>query len=810
MHTVVRDLRYGFRQLRGSPGFSVFAILSLTIGIGAPTTIFSLVNAVLLRPLPVRDAGRLVYAYETSGDGSGFHSFSYLQYRDLNTRSRTVRGLTAFDNTALSVSTGGEPRVEGGQIVSGNYFDVLGTTPQRGRFFAPDEDGPGTSRSVAVVSDAFWRIRLGGDPSVIGRTIGINGQPFTIIGVTRPEFADLSPLIKPDLFTTTGTAAITRPTLRVDRRSNQTFQIVGRLADGATFAAAERELGAIARQIAAENPDDYQHRGVALYSFTALPTEARTGVAVFMALLMGLALLILAVACGNVTSMHLARAVQRQRELAIRSALGAGRGQLVTQVIAESVLQSIAGAVGALCLTAAAARSLAAFRPPVDIPLSVDVPLDWRVFVFAAAIALVFGTVAGLLPALRATRTAISNVLKEQSSAVAGRSRARSAIVVGQMAFTFVLLVAAGLVGKSLGGALRLNPGFDRSNVSVALTDLDMGRLGDAQTRALAHDWQVRVAATPGVEGAGLTTRAPLSSGNSTNAFKIVGGEGDAAQHYQSTDWAGVSPEFFTTLAIRIVVGRNFTATDIPTSERVTIVSEALARHYFGSAPAAIGRVLQIGDGPETRRTIVGVAADVKVRSLVEQPRTMMYEPLSQLESRHVTLVAKSRRPDLPRVMGSALRSLNAAVPVMGAMSYDEFIGIALLPQRLAAIVSTLLGLAGLLLAVVGVYGIVAYSVSQRTREIGIRVAIGATPGNVISAMAMTGLRLVAIGIATGLALSLVGTRVMSGFLLDVSPTDPTVFLAITGGLGAIALVACAVPARRAARVDPLIALRSN
>jgi putative ABC transport system permease protein len=810
MYAIGRDLRYAFRQLRRSPGFSAFAIASLAIGIGAPTTIFTLVNAILLRPLPVRDAGRLVYAYETSGDGSGFHSFSYLQYRDLNARSRTTRGLTAFDNAALSISTGGEPRVSGGMIVSGNYFAVLGALPQRGRFFVADEDGSGTSRYAVVVSDAFWRSRLGSDPEVIGRTIRINGQPFTIIGVTRPDFADLSPLIKPEVFTTIGTVAITRPTLHADRRSNQTFQIVGRLADGATSAAAQRELQTIARQVAAEHPDDYQHRGVALYPFTALPTEARAGVTVFMALLMGLASLILSVACGNVISMQLARAIQRQRELAIRSALGAARGQLMTQVIAETILLSFAGAVGALGLTAAAARSLAAFRPPVDIPLSVDVPLDWRVFAFAAASALVFGTIAGLLPALRATRANLSQILKEQSSAVAGRSRARSAIVVGQMAFAFVLLVAAGLVGKALGGALRLNPGFDRSGVSVALTDLDMGRLDDAQARTLAHDWQARVAATPGVATAGLTTRAPLGAGNSTNAFKVVGGEGDAAQQYHGTDWAGVSPEFFATLAIRIVAGRNFGATDIPTSERVAIVSETLARRYFGGAAAAIGRALQTGDGPDTRRTIVGVAADIKIRSLTEAPRTMMYEPVSQLSSRHVTLVARSPRPDLPRVMSGALRSLNAAVPVMGAMSYDDFIGITLLPQRLAAVVSTLLGFAGLLLAVIGVYGIVAYSVTQRTREIGIRIAIGATSSNVIASMAASGLRLVAIGIGAGLLLSLAGTRVMSGFLLGVSPTDPIVFVAITAGLGAIALIACIAPAGRAARVDPLTALRSN
>lgn len=810
MHAVARDLRYALRQLGASPGYALFAILSLGIGIGAPTAIFSLVNAMLLRPLPLHEANRLVYAYETSGDGSSFHSFSFPQFRDLNERSRTMRGLTAFDNAALSVSTGGEPRVAGGVIASGNYFDVFGATPEFGRFFAADEDGPGTNAFVAVVSDVFWRTRLGGDPHVIGRTIDINGHPFTIIGVTRPDFAELSPIIKPDVYTTIGTVAVTRPALHVDRRSTQTFQIVGRLSDGATLANAQRELQGIARQIAAENPDDYQHRGVALYRFTALPTELLPAVTTFMALLMALATLILAVACGNVTSMQLARAIPRRRELAIRSALGAARWQLMTQVIAETVLLFLGGAAGAVGLAAAAARGITSFRPPVDLPVSIDIPMDWRVFAFATIVALVFGLLFGVLPAARATRPDLSGILKEQSSSIAGRSRTRSAIVVGQVAFAFVLLAAAGLVGKSLGGALRLNPGFDRAGLSVALTDLDMARLDSAGTRTLARDWQARVAAMPGVTSAGLTTRAPLGSGNSTNSFKIVGGDGDTGERFQSTDWAGVSPEFFTTLGIRLVAGRNFAATDIPTSERVAIVSQALARRYFGSAPLAIGRVLQTGDGPEWRRTIVGVAADIKVRSLTEQPRMMMYESLSQLEARHLTLVARSPRPDLPRAMERALRSLNAAVPVMGAMSYDDFIGISLLPQRLAAVVSSFLGVAGLLLAVVGVYGIVAYSVSQRTREIGIRVAIGAAPATVVSSMAVTGLRLVAAGLGVGIVLSIAGTRVMRGFLLGVSPTDPMVFVAITAGLGAIALVACAVPARRAARVDPLIALRSN
>jgi predicted permease len=810
-------VRYALRQLRNSPGFAALAILSLAIGIGAPTTIFTLVNAMLLRPLPVRDADRLVYAYETSPDGSGFHSFSYLQWRDLNQRSRTTDGLTAFDNTALSVSTGGEPRVALGMMVTGNYFQVLGVTPQAGRFFAPDEDGIAATQPVAVVSDAFWKNSLSANPAVVGSSLQINGQPFTIIGVTRPEFAALSPVIKTEIFTTMGTAGITRPTLRLDRRGYQTFQIVGRLRDGVTREVAERDLDVLAAQIGADNAESDglprergRGRGVELFPFTSMPTEARSGIGMFMSLLMGFGALILFVACGNVASMLLARGIQRRRELAIRTALGAARGQLVAQQVVETVLLFLAGAAAALVLAWAGAKAIVGFKPPVDIPISFDVPMDWRVFTFALFIAIVVGAIFGLVPGLRATREGISGILKEEAGTVSGRSRARSAVVVGQLAFTFMLLVAAGLVGKALGGALTMDPGFDRAGIHVAMTDIEMGRLDDAQSWALAKAWRDRVASTSGVTSVGLVTRAPLSTGNSTNAVKVEGGEGTAATEFQSTDWAGISAEFFPTLGVRIVAGRNFGTGDTRGSERVAIVSEAFAKRYFGSAQAAVGRGLSTGSTPTDRRLIVGVAADTKVRSLAESPRPMMYEPLSQLSVRKVTMLARSDRADMATVVRNELRSLNAAVPMLTSMSYGDFIAIALLPQRLAAVVTGVLGVAGVLLAVLGVYGIVAYSVTQRTREIGIRMAVGATPRSVVTTMATTGLRLVAIGVGLGIVLSLAGTRLMSSFLLNVSPTDPAVFGAITLGLGLIAIAACALPARRAAKVDPLVALRSN
>jgi putative ABC transport system permease protein len=478
--------------------------------------------------------------------------------------------------------------------------------------------------------------------------------------------------------------------------------------------------------------------------------------------------------------------------------------------VTETVLLFVGGAVAALFLAAAASRAISAFRPPVDVPLSFDVPLDWRVFVFALVVAVVVGAVFGLLPGLRSTRSGVASVLKEEAGTVSGRSRMRSAVVMAQVAFTFLLLAAAGLMVRALGGALRLDPGFDRANVHVAMTDLQMARLDSNATLALANGWRDAVAGQPGVTGAALVTRAPLSSGNSTSSFKIEGGEGRYATEFQSADWAGVSPDFFGTLGIRLIAGRSFSSADTYGSSRVSVVSEAFAKKYFGSADRALGRVLQFGTSADSRSVIVGVAADTKVRSLDENARPMLYDAIGQGRIRNVTIVARGSRPDLESVMRNELRRLNSAVPLMGTMSYDQFIGIALLPQRMAAVVSAVLGVAGLLLAIVGVYGLVAYSVSQRTREIGIRMAVGATPSNVVSTFATGGLRLVAIGIGGGLLLSLASTRLMRSFLLGVSPTDPMILGGITLGLAALAMVACAIPASRAARVDPLIALRSE
>ncbi len=808
MDALVRDLRYALRQLRLSPGYAALAIVSIGIGIGATTTIFSLVEAFLLRPVPAVRADRLVYAYESSADGSGFHSFSYLQYRDLRDRSRALSSLAAFDIAPLSVATTGEAQLALGFTVSGNFFTTFGATPALGRFFLPEEDDypAGGTHPVVVASHAFWERRLAADSSAVGRTIRINGQAFTLIGVARPEMSAILSLIKADLWTPIAMSSVTKPDLRLDSRGYNTFQLVGRLADGASRQAAERELRGVAKQIEADHPDA-KGRGVDLFPFAGMPPEARGGVAIFMALLMSFSLLILLVACGNLAGVTMARAVRRRREIAVRVALGAGRSTLVRQLVTETVLLFLGGSVAAIALATVATHAIARFKPPIDIPIELDVRVDARVIVFALALALIVGVLFALVPAFRSTDVGVMATLKDEGAHASRRSRARNVVVVAQLAFTLLLLIDAALVSRALGAALDVNPGFDMRDLRVASTSLLMRSYSPDAGRRLLDQWRAALLARPGVRGVAFVSRAPLSLGNSTTAFKPDAGD---VRDWQSADFASVSNEYFSVMNVPLVAGRAFSTADRETSAPVTIVSAELARRFYGSPAGALGRIVRMADSTRNQLTIVGVAADTKVRSLDEPPRSMIYEPYGQSRVRDVAVLIRGDVPGLARDVGATLRSIDADLPLMANLSFERHVGIALLPQQMAALVSATLGLIGLVLAAIGVYGIVAYAVSQRTREIGIRVAVGATPSGVARFMAGEGVRVAAVGIGIGLALALGGAQLLRTLLLGLNPYDPMAFATAAFGLLVVAAVACAIPARRAARVDPVVALRAE
>src|SRR5215831_5437044 len=431
MDALFRDLRYALRQLRLSPTYAAIAIVSIGIGIGATTTIFSMVEGLLLRGVPAPRADRLVYAYETSPDGSGFHSFSFLQYKDLRDRSHSLTDLAAADITPLSVATpGGDAHLAVGFNVSGNYFKVFGARPELGRFFLPEEDNfPDVgSHPVAVVSHSFWERQLAGDSGAIGRPIRVNGHAFTVVGVARTEMASHVSFIKPDLWTPIAMSNVTKPDLRLDSRDYNTFQLIGRLADGATVPSAERELEAIAKQIEADHPELTKGHGVDLFSYSGMPPEARKGVAVFMALLMSFSLLILLVACGNLAGVIMARGVHRQRELAVRVALGAARSTIVRQLVTETVVLFLAGCVLAIGIATLATRAMVAFKPPIEVPIEFDIRVDGRVIAFALVVALVVGVLFALLPALRSTRQGVMSMLKSEGRTASGRSRGRNIV----------------------------------------------------------------------------------------------------------------------------------------------------------------------------------------------------------------------------------------------------------------------------------------------------------------------------------------------------------------------------------------------
>jgi predicted permease len=810
METLLRDLRYTLRRLRQTPGFTFLAVASLGIGLGAVTTIYSLVNAFLLRPLPLPEPGRLVYAYESSTDGSGFHSFSYLQYRDLARRTRSLSGLAAFDVAPLSVKTTGEAQIALGLVVSGNYFETLGARPALGRFFVSEEDATPGTHPVAVVSHAFWRRQLGGDSSAVGRVIQVNSRAFTIVGVAPASFTGVSALLQPALWTPIMMAGVTRPGLALQDRTYSTFQLVGRLDPRADLRAAERELTALTKQIVAENPSK-PAAGVQLFPFTSMPTEAMKGIALFLSLLMAFAVLILLVACANLASMLLARSIQRRREVAIRMALGAARIRLVRQLLVETVLLFLASTTVASVIAVSATRAVAAFKPPIEIPIELDVGVDMRVLAFSAALALIVGVLFGLVPALRATRTPVAAVLKDEAASVSSRSRWRGALVVGQVAFTCLLLVSAGLVVRALRKASAIDPGFDPRNVHVVGTNLQMGSYDALAGHRLIAAWRDGAAGLAGVRGVAMTRRAPLGLGNSTVAFTFTGTPGKA-DPWRQADYTAVSPEYFNVMGIPVLRGRGVGREDSETSSPVAVVSAALARRYLDGVDRAVGRSLWIGTRPENRVTVVGVVADTKVRSLVEDPLPMLYQSIYQIDPAEVSLLARTApgAGGIGRALGAELRRLDPNLPLMASSSLEEHVGLALLPQRFAAIVSATLGLAALVLAIIGVYGIVAYAVARRTREIGIRVAIGATPRSVVALVAREGLQLAAIGLGVGVVLALAATRAMSAFLLGVSPADAITFLVIAAPLAAIAVAASYLPARRAAKVDPLVAMRQE
>lgn len=828
--TLWRDMRFAARMLRKSPAFTVVAVLSLALGIGANTAIFSVAGAVLSGSPKVREPGRV---FDVRGDSDEEERFaaSYPSYQFFRDNNNALEGLLCWGELPLSLGTAaGQSEQAFGMIVSANYFDVLGVAPERGRFFAPEEDGEPGAHAVAVLSHAAWERRFGADPSVIGQSVRLNGQHFTVVGVAPKGFTSTFPFFAPDVFVPVSMQRQVLPASdMLGSIHAEWLQLTGRIKDGVNVEQATAELSALRTRFEDAHPElgrpghgePERHRGrtVELLPVGAFPRQLRGAFYGFTALLLVIVNLVLFIACANLTSLLLARAAARRREVAVRLALGAGRWRVVRQLLTESVLLCLAGgAVGAL-FALWMTDLLFAFKPSVRIPIELTPRLDWRVLSWTLAVSLATGVLFGLAPALQATRTDVSRALKGEPGVGARRSRLRDLFVGAQVAVTVLLLVSAGLFLRALTYAREVRPGADPEQVQTASFNPQMFGYTDERARDFYRRLLERIRTAPGVEAASLALMVPVGA---TQAAVGIGVEG-----HESFDWADtndehsesmiradynvVTPGYFDTVGINILRGRDFREGD--EARDVAVVDEAFARRFFPDTDP-LGKRLKTGS---TVFEIIGVARAGAFRVKGETPRPFLYLPFGRegaesFFAQRMVLHARGARGVAASQVYEAIRREAAAVDANVApefmMSVAEHQSVALLPQRVLSGVAGVFGLLGLLLASVGVFGMVSYAVAQRTHELGVRMALGARGRDVLLLVLREGMKVTLAGVLAGLLCAFALTRLLEGLLYGVSATDPATFASVALLLAGVALLACYLPARRATKVDPVEALR--
>jgi len=805
MQTLLQDVRYGARTLWKNPGFTLIAVVTLSLGIGANTAIFTVVNAALLRGLPYRAPERLVHLFETTPQKAfAQREFSYPDYRDYQ-RSQSFDGLAAYSGGGGILTGRGEPQRIFAPAASANFFSVLGVEPLLGRTFREGEDKPGAER-VTVLTYGMWRRMFGGDPGVIGQTLTVSNNQYTVVGVLPPSFQFA--LRQADLWLPY------QPTPnQLSRRFMHGTNLIGRLRPGVSLEQAHAETSAITQRIAEEHKES--HAGTRL-SLTPLQEQVTGSVKPALLALLAAVGFVLLMVCANVASLLLARSLARRKEIALRAALGATRGRIIRQLLTEATLLSALGGLGGLLVAGLGLDALVAALPQNQLaamPFFETLRLDPGVLLFALALALLTGLVFGLAPALQASRLDLQGALKDggrASGGVAGQ-RLRSALVGAEIALAVVLLVGAGLMMKSLLRLMQVNLGFDPTNVLTMTVVLPAGKYADPN-RMVAYYQQAqdRLAALPGVVGAGAVSQLPLQPGNTTRF--IVEGE-PAPPPGQETEAnirvAGAS--YFPALGIPLAQGRNFAESDKADATRVVIINQSLAEKLFGGR-SAVGRRLLFPSFPNQTVEIVGVVGDVKTTGLDQAVRPVLYYPFTQNASIATNLVLRAKA-DAAAVANAArneCRALEPDVAIFNVQTMDTLIEqtpAAFMRRGPAWLTGIFAGVA-LLLAALGVYGVASYSVSQRTREIGVRMALGARRADILKLVFRQGLSLTLIGIASGTVAALALTRWLDSLLYEVSARDPLTFALVIGALTLVALLACYIPARRAAKVEPVASLR--
>jgi predicted permease len=796
------------RALRRSPGTSLVVIATIAVGICAVATVFAVVDAFLLKPLPgVARQVELVNVHATEPDGSGFHAVSLPTWRDLNDGNGAFTGLAAFSSRFASLRGSGEPRLAVVQIVTANYFSVLGARPALGRFFLPEEDRAPGRDAVVVVSHRVWQRDLGADPGIEGRTLSINGHPFTVVGVTEPGFNGTF-LAQPfDLYVPAMMVGVVATGDRLETRTSDWLELVGRLRPGVSPNAAKAALAAAGKRLERAYPEVYRGTGYDLRPTTGFEDSLRGAAIGFFGLLSGLACLVLAIAGVNVSGILLARAVARERELSVRLALGAGRRRLLSQLLAENVLLFLAAGVAGMILTFATASLLERIELPTPVPITFDLQPGGRVFAFALLLSAAAGLLFGLVAAVPATRPSALALLRAGASTDRrGASRLRAVFVAAQVAMSALLLVAAGLFLRTIRHTAGVNPGFEPDGLTMTTVDLKLLGYDAARAGPVFEALAARAAAMPGVESATTAGRMPLGIGSRTSAISLLGTL--SSEPPVLVDFSDVGDGYFRTLRLPLVAGRPFGPEDAPGAPPAAIVNETLARKSWpGRDP--VGRQLRRGDAT---LTVVGVARDAKYRTLWEEPRAFLYISDRQSASLRRELVVRGGGPPeaLVPALQRAIRDVEANLPPPPVVTVRRYIGFSLLPQRVGGAVAGALGLVGLLLAAIGLAAQVACSVSRRTREIGIRMALGARPADILVLETRRGVKTAAIGLALGLLGALLLGQSLAKFLFGVTPADPLTYGAVALLLAATSLAATLPLARRAARIDPAQALRSE
>jgi macrolide transport system ATP-binding/permease protein len=813
--TLWHDVRSGVRQLVKHPGFACIAVLTLALGIGANTAVFTMVDATLFKPINAVAPARLVWVTQREGRTRGFRSVSYPDYVAYRDRTRGVHGMMAYGNLSLALGGANAARVNG-LLVSANYFEVLGLHPSAGRSFLPEEDRTPGTHPVAILSASLWRRRFGGDPDVIGRDVVINGHPFTVVGVGPAGFTGVGMGEPADLFVPLAMQAQAMPGIpRLLAEGNANWlRVIARLEDGVTLQRVNAEVARIGSTLHPErtDPADRSDAGVQAINGGLDPSNRSEALPV-LSLLMVVPLLVLLVACANVANLLLARGMARRKELAVRRALGGARRRIVRQLLTESLLiAAVAGAFGALF----AFWLIGVIVHLGSIPAEVSSALtpDLRVLAFTAMVAALTTVVFGLVPALSATSSELTPALKNENLTLSiGRSRhrLRDIFVIAQLSLSLLLLVTAGLFVRSLGKALRVDPGFDARNRAVLSFDLELqGYTPDARAR-FYHQLTERVTAMPGVESATITSALPVS-GRSFGGE--VQGEGASPDERGTETFLGlISPAYFTTMGIPVLHGRDFAANDAAGVPPVVIVNQTLAHQLWGDADP-VGKRLRLTEKDEPLREVVGVVRDGKYASLTDGPRAFFYLPIPQSSAggSEMTLVVHMRTLPTGAIQGFArvINQLDPNLPLSRALTLEESVRLAVDKQQAGAAVLGVFGALALLLAALGLYGVVAHGVALRTREIGIRVSLGAQRAQVMSLFVRDGARVSVIGIAIGSLMSLAVSKLLSGLLFGLTATDLPTFAGAAALLAACALVASYVPARRAAGVDPMFAMRAE